>query len=253
LSYNSGDEVCTEARPVMQIVDAPLLSPGGARELSFRRRCPGPEDVLVDWFLEQELLRVPRGHRITVFREPRLPSGFPDLVIVIWREAIAMEWTPARACLLPSDLRLMQLLTSSGPQTSDAIGSLFPDHERVLARLLKAGMIRASLERWEAGSLDRVFAATQIIAIEAKIKEWRSALDQAHLNTWFAPVSCVLVPRVPRNSTLLQDARELGVTVFAQEQTSCVVSMPTDAAPRSYISWLFNDWAWRAARQQEIR
>jgi hypothetical protein len=29
--------------------------------------------------------------------------------------------------------------------------------------------------------------------------------------------------------------------------------MPTEAAPRSYISWLFNDWAWRAARQQEIR
>jgi hypothetical protein len=58
---------------------------------------------------------------------------------------------------------------------------------------------------------------------------------------------------VPRNSTLLQDARELGVTVFAQEQTSCAVSMPAQAAPRSYISWLFNDWAWRAARQQETR
>jgi len=237
----------------MQIVDAPLRSPGGARDLSFRRRCPGPEDVLVDWFLGQELLRVPRGHRITVFREPRLPSGFPDLVVVIWSEAVAMEWTPARASLLPSDLRLMQLLTSSGPQTSAAIRTLFPDHGRVLARLLEAGMIRTSLERWEAESLDTVFAATQIIAIEAKVKEWRSALDQAHLNTWFASLSCVLVPRVPRNSTLLQDARELGVTVFAQEQMSCAVNMPAEVAPRSYISWLFNDWAWRAARQEQIR
>lgn len=234
----------------MQIVDAALGN--GAQGLSFRRRCPGPEDLLVDWFLTQDLVRIPSGHRATAFREPRLPSGFPDLVIVIWKEAIARQWSPARESLQASDLRLMHLLACSGPQTPEAIEALFPNWERSLQRLAEAGMVRTNKERWEIQSLDLVFAATQIIAVEAKIKEWRSALDQAHLNTWFASDSWVLVPRVPRNSTLLQDARELGVTVFAQESAICPMSAPAACTPRCYVSWLFNDWAWRAARQQEI-
>jgi hypothetical protein len=247
LSYNRGHGVSTQWRTAMQIVDE-LWS--GAPGLSFRRRCSGPEDVLIEWFLEQELVRVPPGHRVTVFREPRLASGFPDLVIVLWKERVAKQWSPARASLLPCDLRLMHLLTSSGPQTEEAIETIFPDWERPLARLEEAGMVRMCEEQWEHHSLDIVFAATQIIAVEAKMKEWRSALAQAHLNTWFASESCVLVPRVPRNSTLLQDARELGVTVFAQEQATCVLYRSLCGTPRSYVSWLFNDWAWRAAEHQ---
>jgi hypothetical protein len=111
-------------------------------------------------------------------------------------------------------------------------------------------MVRMCEQHWENHSLDIVFAATQIIAVEAKMKEWRSALAQAHLNTWFTSHSWVLVPRVPRNSTLLQDARELGVTVLAQEQATCVLNSNLDETPRSYVSWIFNDWAWRAAEHQ---
>jgi hypothetical protein len=247
LSYNSVNTDPAERRATMQIVDA-LWS--GARGLSFRRRCAGPEDDLIEWFLDQDLVRIPVGHRVTVFREPRLPSGFPDLVMVLWKEEVARLWNPSRASLLNSDLRLMHLLTSSGPQTSEAIEAIFPDWERPLARLEEAGMVRMSQELWEHHSLEIVFAATQIIAVEAKIKEWRGALAQAHLNTWFASHSCILIPRVPRNSTLLQDAREMGVTVFAQEQTTCALNSSLESAPRSYVSWLFNDWAWRAAEHQ---
>ncbi|MGO9262628.1 MAG: hypothetical protein ACLQU1_41065 [Bryobacteraceae bacterium] len=230
----------------MQTIDATLLR--GAKGPSFRRRCPGPEETLIDWFLEQELVRVPRGHRATVFREPRLPSGFPDLVIVIWREAVAREWNPVRASLLAPDLRLMHWLTSSGPQDPSAVAALFPDSTRALERLERAGMVRKVEGRWKNQSLSAVFAATQIIAVEAKMKEWRSALGQAHLNTWFASHSCVLVPRVPRHSTLLQDAHELGLTVFDQEQASYNLTEQRSFAPRSYVSWLFNDWAWRASQ-----
>ena len=94
-------------------------------------------------------------------------------------------------------------------------------------------MVRLYEEHWEHHSMDMIFAATQIIAVEAKIKEWRGALAQAHLNTWFASHSCVLVPRIPRNSTLIQDARELGVSVFAQEQAACALSPSPESAPRS--------------------
>jgi hypothetical protein len=232
----------------MQIID--FLWRGAAGP-SFRRRNSGPEEELIDWFLDQDLVRIPAGHRATVFREPRLTSGFPDLVIVLWKQDVAKSWSPSRASLLKDDLRLMHLLACSGPQTADSIRALFPAWERPLARLEAAGMVRLSDEHWEHDPLDRIFAATHIIAIEAKVKEWRSALEQAYLNTWFASLSCVLVPRVPRSSTLLQDAKELGLTVFTKEQATCILELDTDPKPRSYVSWLFNDWAWRAAEHHE--
>jgi hypothetical protein len=228
----------------MQIIDS---FSSGSNGFAFRRRCGGPEDQLIDWFLDQQFVRIPAGYRATVFREPRLASGFPDLVIVLWNEAVAQLWRPARASLAASDLRIMHFLVSAGPQTSGAVSSVFPNPQRGLARLEEAGMVSLHEGRWNHSSLETIFAATQIIAIEAKMKEWREALAQAHLNTWFASHSCVLVPRIPRNSTLLQDARDLDLTVFAQEQSACAINHSHEAVPRSYVSWLFNDWAWRAA------
>jgi hypothetical protein len=230
----------------MQIVDA--LS-SGSRGPSFRRQTSGPENDLIEWFLEQELLHVPPGHRATVFREPRLASGFPDLVIVLWREEITKLWSASRASLVAMDLRVMHLVTSSGPQTTEAIDAIFPGSHRRLERLEEAGMVQLREEQWEHRPLELIFAAAQIIAVEAKVRQWRNALAQAHLNTWFASHSCVLIPRVPRNSTLLQDARDLGVTVFAQECTACSLDHSQQSFPRSYVSWLFNDWAWRAAER----
>lgn len=230
----------------MIIVDAHLssITPG----LSFRRGKAGPEQELLDWFLERDQIRVPRGHNVTVFREPRLPSGFPDLVIVIWKESVATQWTSERAALTASDLRLMHFLGNEGPKAIEELRTIFSAAvEDQLERLAEAAMVRTSKGCWRARSLKTTFAASHIIAIEAKIGEWRAALDQAHLNTWFASESCVLVPRVPRNSELLETARKLGVRVLARESDRCDIQASIRSAPRSYVSWLFNDWAWQAA------
>ena len=235
----------------MQVVDAELST--RAQGLLFRRSPSGPEQVLVDWFLQQDLVRVPRGHRVTVFREPRLPSGFPDLVIVIWKEAVTSRWKPSRASLTATDLRLAHLLTRSGPQTEDTLKAMFSTWKETLDRLAEAGMIRKTRRFWQIQSLDAVFAAKEIIAVEAKMKEWRSALEQAYLNTWFASRSAILVPHIPRGSTLLHDADELGVTVVAQENPTCALAVPEERIPRSYVSWLFNEWAWRTALPAEAR
>jgi len=235
----------------MQVVEAgpSTKTPG----LLFRRTPCGPEQALVNWFLQQDLVRVPRGHRATVFREPRLPSGFPDLVIVIWREAVALHWKPSRASLTATDLRLVHFLTRSGPQTEDVLKAMFSAWREALDRLAEAAMIRKIRRSWRVQSLDTVFAATEIIAVEAKMREWRSALEQAHLNTWFASQSAILVPRIPRGSTLLHDADDLGVTVVAQENPTCALAATDELNPRSYVSWLFNEWAWQMALTAEVR
>ena len=73
----------------MFVIDAHLSSktPG----LSFRKGKAGPEQELLDWFLQQKLISIPRGHNVSIFREPRLPSGFPDLVIVVWNVSVARQ------------------------------------------------------------------------------------------------------------------------------------------------------------------
>ena len=68
-------------------------------DASFRRKRPGPELDLIESFLRAMPLHIPRGCQATVFREPQLESGFPDLVIVVWRVATTREWRPARIAL----------------------------------------------------------------------------------------------------------------------------------------------------------
>lgn len=231
----------------MLVVDAQRTS--STRGLSFRKGINGPEQDLLDWFLHQKVISVPRGHNVTVFREPRLPSGFPDLVFVVWRESVARHWTDERARLTARDLRIMHFLGNEGPTSTEDLRLLFSDDvENRLALLAEAQMVRAVGKAWKARSLDSTFAASHIIAVEAKINEWKGALDQAHLNTWFASESCILVPRVPRNSELLHAATERGVRVLAKEDASSIkIDRPVRCGPKSYVSWLFSEWAWRAS------
>jgi hypothetical protein len=101
-----------------------------------------------------------------------------------------------------------------------------------------------------AGSLARIFAVREIVAIEAKIREWSEAIAQARLNTWFASRSFVLVPSVPRRSQLLAEAESSAVGVFSRGPGMSPVVREANrfGLPRSYASWLFNEWVWRSSR-----
>lgn len=217
---------------------------------SFRRRRQGPERDLIDQFLRQNPIPVPRGCRVTIFQEPRLESGFPDLVAVVWNESVARRWSPARADLSQDDIRLTHYLFHAGPCDDAQLRTLlFRNLAASIERLHTAGMIRRIGGRWSAAALSRLFAARRIIAVEAKVNEWDAALRQAFLNTWFASESYVLVPRIPKTSQLLDEANLLGIGVWTSAEEPARLPLPaTNPVPRSYASWLFNDWAWRAAR-----
>ena len=112
----------------------------GAR---FRRTRPGPELDLVECFLRAMPLHIPRGCRATAFREPRLESGFPDLVIVVWREKITHDWRSERVFLKSYDLRLMHFLHKTRRAREDELVACFG--RRAIAsigRLYDAAMIR---------------------------------------------------------------------------------------------------------------
>ncbi len=214
---------------------------------SFRSLRLGPEGELLERFLSAPLFDVPPGCEAVVFREPRLPSGFPDLVIVIWDKEKAVRWLPARAALTREDVRVAHFLHHTGACTDIHLKTIFTGSVRKnLDRLNAAGVLRADGSMWHVQPMANVFAARQIIAVEAKISEWKVGLEQAVLNTWFASESYMLVPSLPSRSSLLERAKALGIGVWAEDRTPLKPER-AQHLPRSYASWLFNEWAWRAS------
>jgi hypothetical protein len=218
---------------------------------AFRRQRPGPETDLVKQFLENLRLPMLRGYRATIFCEPRIASGFPDLVVVIWNVAATRRWNPQRAGLLREDIRLLHYLYLHGRHfaTHEMLKSVFQRGlSASLDRLQVAGLVSHKSQRYVPRPLSHAFAVHRIIAIEAKVSEWSAALDQAFLNTWFTSESYVLLPRRKATKRLRGIAKSRGIRICCPGDViiSKTVSIPR-ARPRSYVSWLFNEWAWRFA------
>ena len=132
----------------------------------FRKARPGPELDLVESFLKKIPLIIPKGYRVTVFREPRIESGFPDIVVVVWQEEITHDWRSERRSLNSCDLRLMHFLHNSKKAQQENLLTLFS--KRVvhsIGRLHDAGMIYQDGSTWCPFELRQSFAATKIIAI----------------------------------------------------------------------------------------
>lgn len=219
--------------------------------VAFREPTVGPETELVDWFLARSLVRPPRGCRVTVFREPRIESGFPDLVAVVWSETVTRRWLEPRSTLTAVHVRVMHYLHWAREAKESDLGQLFGSRTgELLARLHAAGMVRKVGERWKARAIDSIFAVREIIAIEAKISNTTGVLDQAFLNTWFASSSFVLMPTAPKSTKFLQVATARGLGVWTRGGILHHPKPEEAVLPRSYASWLFNEWVWRAAMRR---
>ncbi len=221
-----------------------------ASGIPFRRLQVGPEQELVNWFLQELPFSPPAGCRTTVFREPRLESGFPDVVVVIWRPETTLRWADQRRELTTRDIRVLHHLALRGPSTLEELSEPFAGGlVRCLERLESAATIRRIGKRYSARSLSRTFAVQRIIAFEAKVRGWNGVLAQASLNTWFASHSFVLIPDSPRVEDFAQAALLRGVGVWTQDH-GCVSQPAEDIGrlPLSYASWLFNEWVWRIHR-----
>ena len=213
--------------------------------MRFRSSPSGPETSLIDWFVETNPVPVGNGFEATLFREPKLESGCPDLVAVVWNRAATERWNPARADLTKQDLQLLQVLVYRGPvQLSELQAIRTRPVEKHLQRLARANMIEETKAGWQSRPLREIFAATRIIAIEAKMADWRRGLEQAANNKWFASCSFLLMPRVARSSRLWAEAASLGVGIWTKDAIEWQVPAPR-ALPRSYASWVLHECAWR--------
>ena len=105
-----------------------------ATDTTFRATTHGPETELIRCFLLSELLIVPKGCEAAIFVEPRIETGFPDLVVVIVDKKRLARWNPKRAKLNAEDFRLLHFLYEAGPLTQEEIENIF--RRQVVKRLV---------------------------------------------------------------------------------------------------------------------
>lgn len=215
---------------------------------SLRTPTQGPELDLVHAYIAMHLPDAPRGQRRTVFLEPRLESGYPDVVVVHWHVGTAEQWQTSRRDLTKFDIRILHYLSTYGATTTEDLKArYYSPISPSLERLHDAGLVWRTTRSWRACSLNRIFAVRRIIAIEAKVHEWRKGMQQAAQNTWFASESYLLLGTLPRQSNLAEQATRWGVGVITKQHsiTNSVISARPGRIPVSYASWLFNEWVWR--------
>jgi hypothetical protein len=164
--------------------------------VKFRKSQSGPEEELVQLFLKKLKFKLNSGLSVTYFKEPRLESGFPDIVGVIWHRATAEKWNDCRKLLKNFDLRLMHYLSQHGTANIEFLEQLFGKRVKDSVDKLEASdMVRYKGTKVSSRPLSKLYATRHIFAIEAKISEWQVALNQASLNRWFATSSYVLLPK----------------------------------------------------------
>ena len=216
----------------------------------------GPEHELVCRFLRQiaEIHEFGRSDtRVTVFIEPKLQSGFPDIVVVEWHEPTTSQWAVERLSLKVDDFRAVHALGAQKTASESDLKACFGVTKRTLERLKLAGLAEGNAEQWCLTGLQEIFAVRRIIAFEAKVADWRGAIKQAALNRWFASESYVLLGRVPSNPLFDEMIEASGVGVWIEGESQPYVRPQNwdSAQPLSYVSWLFNEWAWR--HSSEVR
>ena len=209
----------------------------------------GPEALFVSRFLSSGALKGVMDSP-AIFNEPKLPTGFPDIVAVYLRES-EITLNPTRNALGQDHLRLLHHVSGVRATSVQDLQSDLGWRGRILRRcideLAEADLLYVRGQRIIARRLRSVFAARKIVAIEAKLGNWSKALEQASSNTWFASHSYALIPRNRNLSTINAKARALGVgvIVFDGEKTETTVQAKKHELPASYGSWLFNEWTIR--------
>ena len=207
----------------------------------------GPETNFLSMALANGLMHS-NGLSQTVFRELMLPTGIPD-VVVVRQNGIQLDRNMPSKKLTTAHLQVLAHLYDVGQTTLEKLMAdlIMPKTplEKILQELVNANLIQQRNGRVHRRSLKKVFAFERIIAIEAKLQDWRKALAQAAANFWFASHSYVLLPPLRCLAEILKEAKKLGVGVFIFDgKTTTLVSKPKQRRlPASYGSWLIHEWA----------
>ena len=204
----------------------------------------GDELDLVEDFIEyyiHNFLKSNKTNNLAIFVEPKVASGFPDIVFASYSPKILENWSEQRENLETNDLKVLsQLLMTKGSTGSELITRLkMPEKDTIQAieKLLDAHMIIRDHGLWKPVDIKKIYNIKKLISVEAKMTDIKKVAEQSLINTWFASQSYAL--------TIKKFERQ-GTGLYCKKRSfRKIVEAKKLASPSSYQSLQFNEWIGR--------
>lgn len=223
-----------------------------------RPATPGDEYALVELFIDyygNRFTRDNKTNRLAVFIEPRIDSGYPDVVFASYLPSITDNWSDKRESLDVYDLKLMSHLfinkNALGARLISTLG--FPERMILtsLEKLMDARLVSYRDRSWRIRRLRDVFSLTKLIAVEAKLKDINKVFEQTHLNTRFASQSYALTNSAHPRSETVKTFKRFGIGLYGKgSQFRRIVEARQHSLPSSYLSLQFNEWVGKSISRQ---
>lgn len=213
----------------------------------------GDEYAMVEQFIDYyctKFIRDNKKMQLAVFIEPRISSGFPDIVFATYRPSIIDHWSDERMKLDSSDLKLLSFLCCTPNATEDDILSILglsaKQTLKSVGKLLDAKVIVRRSGCWQARNINEIFGITKLVAVEAKMNNVSKVVEQSFLNTWFSSHSYALTNAVNPQEDTVQACIQCGIGLYCRgKQFKKIVDAKPYALPSSYLSFQFNEWICR--------
>lgn len=214
-----------------------------------RKHRKGPENDMVQLFINnyEPLFKKSIELSHTVFTELKIGIGFSDIVIVFWDSSKLCNWTETRKQLKIQDIKILHHIAQKEnnfeSQIQKKLGFSEKDLGRSLSSLEKANLVDWNNHNISIKPLSEIFFVKDIIAVEAKMKDWKSVIQQANMNTLFASQSYVLLPKAKDSSKIITESTRLnlGYLEYKKNEFSVIKKAKKNNIPVSYNSWLINE------------
>jgi hypothetical protein len=208
----------------------------------------GPELDLVMGFISayvENFIDENRGKHmnLAVFLEPRIDSGYPDIVFAHYLPSIIDNWSAGRERLNNHDIKAYLRLRHPD------INYGFPKKadDRSLKKLIDADFVTHDHDKgWQARRIQDMFGISELIAVEAKINGIGPAIDQAILNALFASRSFVLSGASRPSAKTKETCARLGLGLYARPFQKLVEAKRHDLLDSGYVPFKFNEWICKA-------
>ena len=221
----------------------------------------GEEYALVEQFISYYcdiFMHSNKKDLLSVFIEPCIESGFPDIVFATYLPSITENWSDKRELLDIYDLKLLSYLYNSGTAVGSKLISKLGFTERQtlksLEKLMDAKLVSYREHSWRIRKLRDVFSLTKLIAVEAKINDISKLVDQTYRNTWFASHSYALTNSANPQSETVKTFSKYGIGLYCKgAQFHKIVEAKQFVLPSSYLSFQFNEWIGKTIAHQGVK
>ncbi len=187
----------------------------------------------------------------TFLEEPYTGFGFPDMVLLVWNDKIQKNWNSERNNLTVNDIKIVQHLynCNEGRTIVDMVAELgFSERQliKILTNLNLANIVENHADYWHLNAIEDIFFVENIVTIEAKLKNWRKALQQAANSEYFSSQVFSLFPDNTINNELLNCYSNTDIGVITYNQNYEIVK-PANRKnlPITINGWLFNEFIGR--------